>query len=257
MGKLKTISLVSTKGGVGKSSTTILLANYLAASGKNVLVVDTDYSNSTTLYYLQNRIDMQHRGFTRAMKQGSICENIVPTQNMNIDILPSNDDIDSFNLRDPDLLKSVICNEEKRLSVYDYILIDTSQGYNSVVVSAILASDIILTPVMLCQFDLMSGITLRAKIMDDCDKYDAWYLFFNGVTHHIENPNSSQYQYITLYRKTFPNCMDVYVPRTSMVTNAIDRALKIRKEKNEKLFSAIAQLGEMVTGEKELIAEAM
>jgi cellulose biosynthesis protein BcsQ len=68
----KIVAFVSTKGGVGKSSSTILAANYLAAMNKSVLVLDTDYSNSTTLYYLESKAGLQGKGFANAIKTGKL-----------------------------------------------------------------------------------------------------------------------------------------------------------------------------------------
>ena len=45
------ITVSSIKGGVGKSSVVILLANNLASRGHKVLVIDMDLNNSATLYY--------------------------------------------------------------------------------------------------------------------------------------------------------------------------------------------------------------
>ena len=103
---MKTIAYVSTKGGVGKSSSTILTANYLAAMGKNVLVIDTDYSNSTTLYYLESKASLLGKGFSAAIKSGNLTENIVSSRNEQIDIIPSNTDIERLDIKDPYLLKT-------------------------------------------------------------------------------------------------------------------------------------------------------
>ena len=45
------ITVSSIKGGVGKSSVVLLLANNLAARGRKVLVIDTDLNNTVTVYY--------------------------------------------------------------------------------------------------------------------------------------------------------------------------------------------------------------
>lgn len=45
------ITISSIKGGVGKSSTVILLVNNLAARGYKVLVIDMDLNNTVTIYY--------------------------------------------------------------------------------------------------------------------------------------------------------------------------------------------------------------
>ena len=242
---MKTIAYVSTKGGVGKSSSTILTANYLAAMEKNVLVIDTDYSNSTTLYYLESKASLLGKGFSAAIKSGNLVDNIVSTRNERIDIIPSNSDIERLDIKDPYLLKTLLDNEADSLKTYDYILIDTSQGYNSVVLNAIHAGEIILTPVMLCQFDMISCLSLQSEIVE-AEKISSWGLFFNGVNHYAQNKNSSHYQYISLYKKTFGQCLNIFLPKTSAVTNAIDRDMRITRKSNEKLYDGIKALVELI-----------
>lgn len=244
----KIISFVSTKGGVGKSSCTIMVANFLASAGKSVLVVDTDYSNSTTLFFLESKSGLGGKGFSAAIRNRNLLENVVPTRNQNIDIIPSNSDIETLKISDNETLKNIITNSSA-LSIYDYIIIDTSQGYNPTVANAIVASDIILTPVMLCQFDMISCLNLQAKITE-LQKSSSWGLFFNGVNQYAQNKNSSHYQYISLYKKTYSQCLNVFLPKTSVVTNAIDRDMKITRKINEKLYEGIKALAELITQEQ-------
>ncbi len=244
---MKIIAFVSQKGGVGKSSCTIMTANYLAATGKSVLVIDTDYSNSTTLYYLESKAGLQGKGFSQAIKRNCLTDNILSTRNEQIDIIPSNTDIEELVLKDDFILSNLIVAESTALSLYDYVLIDTSQGYNSTVANAIRASDMILTPVMLCQFDMISCLTLQSKMVE-ADKLSAWGLFFNGVNQYAQNKNSAHYQYISLYKKTFTQCLNLFLPKTSIVTNAIDRDLKINRKANDKLFDGVKGLVELITG---------
>jgi chromosome partitioning protein len=248
MEKTKVVSVVSQKGGSGKSSTAIMLANYLAALGKSVLLTDTDYSNSTTLYYLTSKAG--EKGFAESMKKRSITENIIPTRKENIDIVPSDKSIENIRVKDNRMLLQILETESAALSVYDYIVIDTSQGYNPITANAITASDLVLTPLMMCQFDLMSCLALRSKIIEECDKYGAWHLFFNGVSRYILNPNSGSYQYMSLYKKTFTNCLPVYIPRTTAVVNAIDRDMPVTRKTSEKLYDAIRSLAGIVIGEE-------
>ena len=46
----KTISIYNFKGGVGKTSLSFLLGNYLAMKGKKVLLIDSDPQSSLTKY---------------------------------------------------------------------------------------------------------------------------------------------------------------------------------------------------------------
>jgi cellulose biosynthesis protein BcsQ len=246
MEKTKVVSFVSQKGGSGKSSTAIMAANYLAALGKSILLMDTDYSNSATLYYLESRTG--EKGFAGSVKRRAVSENIIPTRRDNVDIVPSDKNIESIKLKDSRALLEILEAESEQLSVYDYIIIDTSQGYNVITANAVTASDLVLTPLMMCQFDLMSCLALRGKITEECGKYGAWRLFFNGVNRYILNPNSGSYQYMSLYKKTFDNCLPVYIPRTTAVVNAIDRDMPVTRKNNGKLYDAIRLLAGVITG---------
>lgn len=246
---MKIISVVSTKGGVGKSSTTIMVANYLAAMGKSVLVVDTDYNNSTTLYFVDSRAALQGKGFGRAMQTNTLNTNVISTRNPQIDIIPSNTDIEQLNIRDQLKLKTLIAYEAPIMSTYDVIIIDTSQGYNSIVENAIYASDLILTPVLCSQFDLIASTTLQTKIIE-ANKLQNWLLFFNATSHYVYNRNSSQYQYISIYKNSIDRCTDIYLPKTSRVTNAIDRDMKISKKTHLRLYEGIKALVGIILGKE-------
>jgi chromosome partitioning protein len=250
MERTKVISVVSHKGGSGKSSTAIMTANYLAALGKSILLMDADYGNSTTLYYLENKYGIGEKGFAGSIKKRSISGGIIPTRRENIDIIPSDKSIEDIRLKDKDILYQLLEAESERLSVYDYIIIDTSQGYNVITANVITASDLILTPLMMCQFDLMSCLALQNKIIEECDKQEGWRLFFNGVNRYILNPNSGSYQYMSLYKKTFNNCLEVYIPRTTAVVNAIDRDMPVTRKNSEKLYEAVRSLAGVVLGEE-------
>jgi chromosome partitioning protein len=249
MEKPKVVSVVSHKGGSGKSSSVITAGNYLAKAGKSLLFLDGDYSNSTTQYSLKNIYGRQRNGLAAAIKKGRLSDNIIPTGRENIDIIPSDRSIEEIKIKDDDTLKRLMEGESSVLSVYDYIIIDTSQGYNTITANAIAASDMILTPLMMCQFDLMSCLALQSKIAES-GKYEAWRLFFNGVNPHILNPNSASYQYMALYRKAFNNCLEIYIPRTTAVVNAIDRDMKITRKVNEKLYTAVRELAGVIAGEE-------
>lgn len=246
--KAKTVSFVSSKGGVGKSSSTILMANYLAAAGKTVLVIDTDYSNSTTLYYLESKASLQGKGFSSAIQSGKLTDNIVSSRIEGIDIIPSNTDIETLIIKDDFHLSRLLEAEKYSLSVYDFILIDTSQGFSSVIANAIHASDVIFTPVNLCQFDLISTITLQSKIIKS-EKLPLWGIYFNEIPPAAMNKNSSSYQYVSLFKKTFTQCLNLYLPKTTAVTNATDRDAKITRKNNEKLFTGIKGLATLISAD--------
>jgi cellulose biosynthesis protein BcsQ len=210
--------------------------------------MDADYGGCTTLYHLESRSGIGNKGFSSVIKRGRIQENVAGTRKENIDIVPSDPGIEGLKPKSADELARVLEEEAEVLSVYDYIILDTSQGDNGGTANVIRASDLILTPLMMCQFDLMSCLGLQKKIAEECGKYGEWRLFFNGVNRHILNPKSASNQYMKVYRKTFNNCAEVYIPRTTAVVNATDREMKIRKEEHGKLYTAVETLAGIIAG---------
>ena len=83
------ITVSSIKGGVGKSSVVLLLANNLAARGRKVLVIDTDLNNTVTVYYTMGigRIGeiCERQNVSLAFSRGKIDEkNIVQSRRGNV-----------------------------------------------------------------------------------------------------------------------------------------------------------------------------
>ena len=84
------ITFSSMKGGVGKSSDAVLLANNLAARGFKVLFFDMDTNNSSTIYYcmgIAEEFPTQNvaEALTHRTTEGYIVKSRIP----NVDIVPS------------------------------------------------------------------------------------------------------------------------------------------------------------------------
>ena len=148
------ITVSSIKGGVGKSSVVLLLANNLASRGRKVLVIDTDLNNTVTVYYTMGigRIGeiCERQNVSLAFAQGKLDgKNIIQSRKENIFIVPS-----SLRLLDQRSMESV---EIKRVlrspKGFDDIIIDTSPTYDSIVAGAWMAADLILSPVKFTEYN--------------------------------------------------------------------------------------------------------
>jgi len=129
----KTIGIISIKGGVGKTTSTVNIGAALAELGKKVLLVDADYTSpNLALHFgvVAPQKTLQH------VFQGKISaqEAILPYQE-NLDILPCSTITSSVH---PGLLKEKIQTLKK---FYDYILVDAAPTLNDVMLATILASD--------------------------------------------------------------------------------------------------------------------
>lgn len=140
------------KGGVGKTQTTVVLAEMLAVSGYKVLVLDLDSQGNTTQMLTQKSI-YANSGNTilEAIKENDPKKYLLHPKE-NIDLLPSDDMLVSFSRY---IYKERVNNPIKTLenaikpieSDYDIILMDCPPNLGDIVLNAIVYADYIIVPV--------------------------------------------------------------------------------------------------------------
>jgi chromosome partitioning related protein ParA len=147
---MKVISVVSTKGGVGKTTVTANLGGFIADAGLRVLMIDLDVQPTLSGYY-----PLAHRApaGTHEMLANNerrleqlISRTVIP----NLDLVLSNDD-------HGDLSTLLLHAADGRLRLrhilptlsphYDLVLIDTQGARGVTLEMAVLASDLALSPV--------------------------------------------------------------------------------------------------------------
>ena len=247
---MKTIAFSSIKGGTGKSSCSIMLANYLAKAGKRVLCIDMDIQNSMTFYLTNDPNLVEVYTIAEALHKGSLLDNIIPTLDENIDLVPS-----SFNLVN---LRAVSILILERLinqlgSEYDYCIIDTAPTWDNLTLNALNAADLIVTPVNLTQWDWKGAVFFQGQINQDLGEkhLSKWKLLINGWKPlRSENPDLLLNQLQALFDEEFDNIIPVKIPESSLVKKHIDTGEKITKAKEKvRLFTSIEVLSEELTGE--------
>ena len=214
------ITVSSIKGGVGKSSVVLLLANNLASRGRKVLVIDTDLNNTVTVYYTMGigRIGeiCERQNVSLAFAQGKLDgKNIIQSRKENIFIVPS-----SLRLLDQRSMESV---EIKRVlrspKGFDDIIIDTSPTYDSIVAGAWMAADLILSPVKFTEYNFNMSACLMSKMRsvtpDQAKK--TYFLFNHWSEQYAKFPSSMQNLVLTMYRQNFDNLLSVTLPDTRFV----------------------------------------
>lgn len=160
---MRVISVVSTKGGVGKTTVAANLGGLLADAGLRVLLLDLDSQPTLSSYYALSTEAIAGTYEFIAANQTDPAQIISTTVVIGLDLIISNDDQGRLNtllLHAPDgrlRLRNLLDNFR---SSYDLLLIDT-QGARSVLLEmAILASDLALSPItpeMLAARELRRG----------------------------------------------------------------------------------------------------
>ncbi len=150
----KIISFVNQKGGVGKTTTTINLAAYLAAHGKKVLVIDLDpQANATSGLGVENA----ERGiYDVLMGNITIADAVQGTSQPKLSVLPATPDLAGATVeltQEPTRLKTVL----EGISGFDLVLIDAPPSLGSLTVNALTASDGIVVPLQ-AEYYALEGV---------------------------------------------------------------------------------------------------
>ncbi len=156
----KTISVISCKGGVGKTTSTVNISAYLQMQGKKVCVVDLDAQHNLSRHFgiwpipsaqtptitelFRAAIDDCTDETMKQMVQESIC------QTTTVDMIPSTAQLSSLETVIPTatsrehLLEYILSFVKKD---YDYIFLDCHPGLDIFSINALTASDSVLIPV--------------------------------------------------------------------------------------------------------------
>ncbi|HEY9847064.1 MAG TPA: ParA family protein [Candidatus Caenarcaniphilales bacterium] len=144
------ISLINSKGGVGKTTTAVNLAAGLVRYSYQVLLIDLDSQGSASFSLGMER-DNLVPGIANVLLQGqSIAEVIRKTEIANLDLLTG-----SIDLASADILLTNAESRENRLQQalepvlhrYDFILIDCPPSLGLLTVNALVASSHYIAPV--------------------------------------------------------------------------------------------------------------
>lgn len=153
----KIISLVNQKGGVGKTTTAINLATYLAANGKNVLLVDLDPQSNASSGLGIDVYNIEKNLYHSLVLDEDPKKVIMKTNTFGHDIIPASQDLAGAAIELID-----VENREYRLysvlrkvrNEYDYIVIDSPPSLGLLTINGLVASDEVIIPVQTEYFAL-------------------------------------------------------------------------------------------------------
>lgn len=157
-GMRQIIAVLNQKGGVGKTTTTINLAAYLAKNGRSVLVVDLDpQGNATSGFGLPKNIETTT--YDVLVNGVLLGEAVKDVSEDDISVIPANADlaaaeVELVNQADRELrLKTALTHAS-----HDYVLIDCPPSLGLLSINALAAADWVLIPVQ-AEYYALEGLT--------------------------------------------------------------------------------------------------
>lgn len=159
MGKI--IAIVNQKGGVGKTTTSVNLADNLSLSGKNVLLIDLDSQGSATTSLGINRGVLNCSVYDLFLGKKTVEDVIVKPRYSNIDLIPATIDFSNieYQLIENEYRDYILYEILKtQVENYDFIIMDCPPALGFVTINALQAANTVLIPVQ-CHFLALDGLT--------------------------------------------------------------------------------------------------
>jgi len=164
----QTIACANQKGGVGKTTTVVNLASYLAREGDRVLVVDLDPQGNATSGLGVDRAALDRSVYDAVVDGHDLATLIVQGTADGVDIVPA-----SIALAGAEVELAGVDARERRLrrliepvaERYDVVFIDCPPSLGLLTVNALTAADSVLVPLQ-CEYYALEGLTQLLATID-------------------------------------------------------------------------------------------
>lgn len=223
------ISLVSSKGGTGKTTTALNLALALAESGRRTLLLDLDPQGAIALALAKG--DTEWSGLAELMLGSEPLEKvIVETKVPTLEILPRGrlDPVDTCTfegfLSSTDRLSELI---DRLRPARDYIIVDNPSGLGQIVRAALTVSDFAIVPLQAEPLALRSvGQTLR--VIAHVQQEENPRLKLLGVLPTmVELRQDTSLNVMSAVWSGFATVFDTCIPRAEVFARASERGLPV------------------------------
>lgn len=164
----RVIAVINQKGGVGKTTTVINLATYLAKMGLKILLIDLDPQANATSGLGVDKLQLNKTIYHGLLEKTPEEELLITTQVDNLHLLPSNADLAGAEVRlagmttgRDRLLAEFLRHSQKN---YDLILIDCPPSLGLLTINALVAATDVLIPLQ-AEYYAMEGLSQLLQVV--------------------------------------------------------------------------------------------
>lgn len=165
----KIYAFANQKGGVGKTTSVVNIASYLAESGMKVLIVDMDPQGNATSAFGFDKSTITHSTYELLLETQALESMTLHDESANIWLVPASPSLAGAEVELVNLMAReyrLQRNLEDAAKTYDYILIDCPPSLGLLTLNSLTAAkDGVIIPVQ-CEFLALEGLT---QLLDTID----------------------------------------------------------------------------------------
>ena len=225
------MSVVNQKGGVGKTTTAVNLASYLADLSKKTLLVDLDPQANATSGIGIDISRLNYSLYDVLINQVNVSEVICPTVFEGLHVLPASKDLAGAEVELVNLVsrETFLQNSlEPLVSYYDYIIIDCPPSLGLLTINALVASTKTIIPVQ-CEYYALEGIAGLVNTLNQIKEHYNPDLEIAGIVLTMFDVRTSlNKQVVDNTRRFFQSLVfDTVVPRNIRLSEAPSHGIPI------------------------------
>jgi cellulose biosynthesis protein BcsQ len=229
----KIINYYNCKGGVGKTSLSYLTGIALHEKGFKTLLVDLDPQRSLTKSFLPK---LEELTIFELLIETANIEDVIKKTELGPDIIPGS--LKLLNIQN-NIEQNKMQNLLKKLK-YDFIIIDNSPTYNSLIISSLQTSDILIIPSLISIYDLDEVLFVIQK-MKSIRKESKINVLLNRVQY-TDKVSKDEQDYMDVFKEKLGNYLTkTRLANTSLIRKTIDRKenLSGKNKQKEKLAKSL------------------